>query len=274
MGNIKKAADAIIVAKQPKTTEHKVSVETIRRRESARILANQTASTKEVSGISYTSQDEDGRMALLVLLSGASLSRLAGMQLKTAGEAAYTMATAIVAGLYRIKFSASKDAVTGFVKAFLANNPEGRMKRYIKRFINSDEELKFREGGFNAGEIRKRIVERNARYMSKEITRELLGNDSQPLPLGFVPSEAATRSLEEAEDFLYWVSEDYRKAIDKAEGDERIRLINESYKSLDEYENDVKIAKKAIEEEKNAWKAVHSTTEGDLQVALAAAGLC
>lgn len=273
MGNIKKAADAIIVAKQPKTTEHKVSVETLRRRESARILANQTARTKEVSGISYTSQDEDGRMALLILLSGTSLDRLARMQSLTAGEAAYSMATAIVAGLYPLKFSEAKDAVTGFVKAFLANNPEGRMKRYIKRFINSDEELKFAKK-FDLGAIRRRIIERNAQYMSKEITRELLGNDSQPLPLGFVPSEAATKALEEAESFLYWVAEDWRKAIDKAEGDERIELINASYKSLDECENDVKIAKKAIEEEKNAWKAVHSATEGDLQVALAAAGLC
>jgi hypothetical protein len=161
-----------------KTTNGNAVVE--RRRESARILANQTASTREVSGIQYTSQDEDGRMALLVLLSGASLDRLAGMQLKTAGEAAYTMATAIVAGLYPIKFSSSKDAVTGFVKAFLANNPEGRIKRYIKRFINSDEELKFREIGFNAGEIRKRIIERNARYMTKELYVELKGNESRP----------------------------------------------------------------------------------------------
>lgn len=190
MGNIKKAADAIIVAKQPKTTEHKVSVETLRRRESARILANQTASTREVSGMQYTSQDEDGRMALLVLLSGASLDRLAGMQLKTAGEAAYTMATAIVAGLYPIKFSASKDSVTGFVKAFLANSPEGRMKRYIKRFINSDEELKFRESGFRAGEIRKRVIERNARYMSKELYVELKGNESCPCYVdGFMVAE-------------------------------------------------------------------------------------
>lgn len=171
-----------------KTTDGNAAVE--RRRESARILANQTASTKEVSGIQYTSQDEDGRMALLVLLSGAGLSRLAGMQLKTAGEAAYTMATAIVAGLYPIKFSSSKDAVTGFVKAFLANSPEGRMKRYIKRFINSDEELKFRESGFNAGEIRKRVIERNARYMSKELYVELKGNESCPCYVdGFMVAE-------------------------------------------------------------------------------------
>lgn len=171
-----------------KTTNGNAVVE--RRRESARILANQTASTKEVSGVSYTSQDEDGRMALLILLSGASLSRLAGMQLKTAGEAAYTMATAIVAGLYTIKFSSSKDAITGFVKAFLANNPEGRMKRYIKRFINSDEELKFRERGFNAGEIRKRVIERNARYMSKELYVELKGNESCPCYVdGFMVDE-------------------------------------------------------------------------------------
>lgn len=167
-----------------------------RQREAA-LLSNQCARTKvlatgEDSSTEYTSVDEEGRMAFLIFLAGESLSRLDGLTWLTPGQAAAALARAIVSGLYRIRFSSRQDAVTRFIKTFLANGPEGRMKRYIKRFINSDSDLQFKEDGVSAGDIRRRLVSRAAARVNRATTRRPVG---QQLELVATSSNGNARIL-------------------------------------------------------------------------------
>ena len=149
-----------------------------RQREAA-LLSNQCARTKvlatgEDSSTEYTSVDEEGRMAFLIFLAGENLSRLDNLTWLTPGQAASALARAIISGLYRIRFSSRQDAVTRFIKGFLANGPEGRMKKYIRGIIAADAELNFRDGA-SAAEIRRRIVARAAARVNRAVTRRPVG---------------------------------------------------------------------------------------------------
>ena len=149
-----------------------------RQREAA-LLSNQCARTKVLatgkdSSTEYTSVDEEGRMAFLIFLAGESLSRLDSLTWLTPGQAAHALARAVLSCLYRIKFSSQQDAVTRFVKAFLANGPERRLKEYIRGIIAADSDLQFKEAK-SAGEIRRRIVARAAARVNRMVDRRPVG---------------------------------------------------------------------------------------------------
>ena len=105
---------------------------------------------------------DDGRYSLILLLSGESLSGLDATRFNTVGEAAHKYCEVILAKLYRLRYSKSRDPFTRFIKGWLSDHPESGLKRWIKRQILGCPELAQplqQKEGTLGGDIRRRLVE-------------------------------------------------------------------------------------------------------------------
>lgn len=108
---------------------------------------------------------DDGRYSLILLLSGENLRWLDADRFNTVGEAAHKYCEVILAKLYRLRYSKSRDPFTRFIKDWMSSSPESGLKRWIKRQILGCPELvkplQQKEGTLG-GDIRRRLVEQAA----------------------------------------------------------------------------------------------------------------
>lgn len=155
------------------------------------LLSNMTAQTVMLDDKFITKETEEGRMAFLVFLAGEDLARLDNMSWATPGQAVYGLCQAVLAKLYKIKFSHCNDAVTRFVKSFLAHGPEGRMKHYIRAAIKADPDLEFRNEDI-AATYRRRLIARSLRLLERNRSIAALGNGAE-----LVYSSSATYEVAE-----------------------------------------------------------------------------
>lgn len=113
---------------------------------------------------------DDGRYSLILLLSGESLSGLDATRFNTVGEAAHKYCEVILAKLYRLRYSKSRDPFTRFIKGWLSDHPESGLKRWVKRQIlgcpELAQQLQQKEGTIG-GDIRRRLVEQAAMLVNR-----------------------------------------------------------------------------------------------------------
>lgn len=113
---------------------------------------------------------DDGRYSLILLLSGENLIGLDAQRFNTVGEAAHKYCEVILAKLYRLRYSKSRDPFTMFIKDWMSSSPEPGLKRWIKRQIMGCPELaqplKQKEGTLG-GDIRRRLVEQAAMLVNR-----------------------------------------------------------------------------------------------------------
>lgn len=157
------------------------------------LLSNMTAQTVEEDDKFITKETEEGRMAFLVFLAGEDLARLDNMSWATPGQAVYGLCQAVLAKLYKVKFSHCNDAVTKFIKSFLAHGPEGRMKKYIRSAIKADPDLEFRNEDI-AATYRRRLISRSLRLLEKNNQTQCRGNGAE-----LVYSDSTTYEVVESE---------------------------------------------------------------------------
>ena len=113
---------------------------------------------------------DDGRYSVILLLSGENLSGLDSTRFNTVGEAAHKYCEVILAKLYRLRYSKSRDPFTRFVKVWLSDHPESGLKRWIKRQILGCRELAQplqQKEGTIGGDIRRRLVEQAAMMVNR-----------------------------------------------------------------------------------------------------------
>ena len=113
---------------------------------------------------------DDGRYSLILLLSGESLSGLDATRFNTVGEAAHKYCEVILAKLYRLRYSKSRDPFTRFIKDWMSSSPESGLKRWIKRQILGCPELAQplqQKEGTLGGDIRRRLVEQAAMMVNR-----------------------------------------------------------------------------------------------------------
>ena len=84
---------------------------------------------------------DDGRYSLILLLSGENLSGLDATRFNTVGEATHKYCEVILAKLYRLRYSKSRDSFTRFINDWMSSSPESGLKRWIKRQILGCPEL-------------------------------------------------------------------------------------------------------------------------------------
>ena len=112
----------------------------------------------------------DGMYALFLLLSCDNLSGLDATRFNTVGEAAHKYCEVILAKLYRLRYSKSRDPFTRFIKGWLSDHPESGLKRWIKRQILGCPELAQplqQKEGTLGGDIRRRLVEQAAMMVNR-----------------------------------------------------------------------------------------------------------
>ena len=113
---------------------------------------------------------DDGRYSLVLLLSGESLGGLDANRFNTVGEAAHKYCEVILAKLYRLRYSKSRDPFTRFIKGWLSDHPESGLKSWIKRQILGCPELAQplqQKEGTLGGDIRRRLVEQAAMLVNR-----------------------------------------------------------------------------------------------------------
>lgn len=113
---------------------------------------------------------DDGRYSLILLLSGENLSGLDAIRFNTVSEAAHKYCEVILAKLYRLRYSKSRDPFTRFIKGWLSDHPESGLKRWIKRQILGCPELAQplqQKEGTLGGDIRRRLVEQAAMLVNR-----------------------------------------------------------------------------------------------------------
>lgn len=113
---------------------------------------------------------DDGRYSLILLLSGENLSGLDTTRFNTVGEAAHKYCEVILAKLYRLRYSKSRDPFTRFIKGWLSDHPESGLKSWIKRQILGCPELAQplqQKEGTLGGYIRRRLVEQAAMLVNR-----------------------------------------------------------------------------------------------------------
>lgn len=113
---------------------------------------------------------DDGRYSLILLLSGENLSGLDTTRFNTVGEAAHKYCEVILAKLYSLRYSKSRDPFTQFIKVWLSDHPESGLKRWVKRqilgFPELAQSLQQKEGTLG-GDIRRRLVEQAAMLVNR-----------------------------------------------------------------------------------------------------------
>ena len=113
---------------------------------------------------------DDGRYSLILLLSGENLSGLDATRFNTVGEAAHKYCEVILAKLYRLRYSKSRDPFTRFIKDWMSSSPESGLKQWIKRQILGCPELARplqQKEGTLGGDIRRRLVEQAAMMVNR-----------------------------------------------------------------------------------------------------------